>query len=809
MPDEATAPPSESVTDGAAHLRAHLRLPVEGMTCATCAGRIEIALSKLPDVHAQVNLATNEAWIDYNAALSSPQQLANAIEDAGYGVPRDHIDLLIEGMTCASCVSRVEKALANVPGVEKAEVNLATERANVTFVPGAMRPLDLISAVEDAGYSASVFGDDADRQAVADARDAAKRRTEAVHLVLAMALATPLLLPMFGMPVSPWIQFALATPVQFWLGARFYIAGWKAVRAGAGNMDLLVALGTSSAYFFSLWLMFQPHVHHLYFEASAVIITLVLLGKWLEGRARRSTGAAIRSLMALRPDVARVERNGEVIEVPVAAVGVGDVVIIRPGERAPVDGRIISGASALDESLITGESLPVEKQEGDRVVGGSINGSGFLRVATQAVGAQSTLSRIIALVESAQAKKAPVQKLVDKVAAIFVPVVLGIAALTFLGWWLIAGEPGAGVIAAVSVMVIACPCALGLATPTAFMVGTGVAARAGILIRDAEALEHGRSINAIILDKTGTLTEGKPAVTDVIALTMSDDELVRLAAGAQQGSEHPLAHAILARHGENNSSPLPRLESFTAHVGRGLVAVVEGRSIAIGNRRLMQENGIETSALEERVAALETQGRTVMWVADLAPSPQLLGAIGVADPIKPHAREAVARLIALGVTPRLVTGDNVLTARAVALQIGIEDVAAGVLPEGKAAQVEEMRAAGKRVGMVGDGVNDAPALAAADVGIAMGTGADVAMNAAGVTLMRGDPLLIADAIGISRATYRKIQQGLFWAFIYNVIGIPLAAFGLLDPIYAGAAMALSSVSVVVNALTLRRWTPRG
>ncbi len=803
MPDEAALPPSESPTTK----RAQLRLPVEGMTCATCAGRIETALAKLPGVHAQVNLANDEAWIDYDPAASSPQRLAETIEDAGYGVPRERLELSIEGMTCASCVSRVEKALADVSGVEKAEVNLATEKASVTYLPGATRPLDLIAAVEDAGYGASVVGDDADRQAEADAREAAKRRTETIHVALAVAFSAPLLLPMFGVPVSPWIQFALATPVQFWLGARFYVAGWKAVRAGAGNMDLLVALGTSAAYFFSIWLMFQPHVHHLYFEAPAVVITLVLLGKWLEARARRSTSAAIRSLMALRPDTARIERDGEVIEVPVAVVGVGDVVVIRPGERAPVDGRILSGVSALDESLVTGESLPVEKQIGDRVIGGSINGSGFLRVQTQAVGAQSTLSRIIALVESAQAKKAPVQKLVDKVAAIFVPVVLGIAALTFLGWWLIAGDAGAGVIAAVSVMVIACPCALGLATPTAFMVGTGVAARAGILIRDAEALEHGRSIDAIILDKTGTLTEGKPAVTDIIALAMSDDELVRLTAGAQQGSEHPLAHAILMRHGD--SIPLPPLDSFTAHVGRGLIASMEGRSIAIGNRRLMQENGVDASALEERVAALETQGRTVMWVADLAPAPHLIGAIGVADPIKPHAREAVARLKALGVMPRMVTGDNERTARAVALQVGIEDVAAGVLPEGKAAQVETLRSAGKRVGMVGDGVNDAPALAAADVGIAMGAGADVAMNAAGVTLMRSDPLLIADAIGVSRATYRKIQQGLFWAFIYNVIGIPLAALGMLDPVYAGAAMAMSSVSVVANALTLRRWKPGG
>ncbi len=785
--------------------RSALRLPVEGMTCATCAGRIETALRKLPGVSADVNLASNEAWIEYDPTRATPHQLVSAIEDAGYDVPRAQTQLAVEGMTCASCVGRVEKALLAVPGVERAEVNLATERATVAFLPGATRPLDLVAAIEDAGYGASVVGHEADAQAQADARDAARRRAESIRLIVALALAAPLTLGMAGVHIPGWVQLALATPVQFWLGARFYVAGWKAVRAGAGNMDLLVALGTSAAYFFSVWLLWQGHAAHLFFEAATVVIALVLLGKWLEGRARRSTSAAIRGLMALRPDTARVERGGEVIEVTAAAVGVGDVVVIRPGERAPVDGRILTGSSALDESLITGESLPVEKDPGDRVTGGSINGAGFLRVETTAVGAQSTLSRIITLVESAQSHKAPVQKLVDRVSAIFVPVVLAVALLTFLGWWLIRGEPGAGLIAAVSVMVIACPCALGLATPTAFMVGTGVAARAGILIRDAEALERGRDIDTMILDKTGTLTEGKPSVTDVLTTgEATGPELVRLAAGAQQGSEHPLAHAILAAYG---AAPLPRLDAFTAHVGRGLLAQVDGRSIAIGNRRLMGDHGVATNALEQQVADLETDGRTVMWIADTGPPARLLGAIGVSDPIKPHAREAIARLDALGVKPILVTGDNERTARAVAAKVGVYEVAAGVLPEGKAAVVEKLRSEGRRVGMVGDGVNDAPALAAADVGIAMGTGADVAMNAAGVTLMRGEPMLIADAIGISRATYAKIRQGLFWAFIYNVVGIPLAAFGMLDPVYAGAAMALSSVSVVANALTLRLWKP--
>ncbi len=781
--------------------RANIVLPIEGMTCATCAGRVESALAKLPGVSAQVNLAGEQAHIAYDPQSATPTDLVCAIEAAGYDVPSAHYRLTIEGMTCATCVGRVEKALLGVPGITKAEVNLATETADVEGV--GVRAVDLIGAVKDAGYGARLLTDDAGRNAQAEARDAARRRAEGWRVVAAIALAAPLMLPMFGIPLPGWVQLLLATPVQFVLGGRFYVAAWKAVRAGSGNMDLLVALGTSAAYFFSLWLLTQPHAHHLYFEAAAVVIALVLLGKWLETRAKRSTTLAIRSLMALRPENARIERNGTEIEVPVSAVSVGDVVVMRPGERAPVDGRIIEGQSALDESLITGESLPVEKHAGDKVIGGSINGSGLLRVETIAVGAQSALARIIALVESAQAKKAPVQKLVDRVSAVFVPVVLVVAAITLAGWSL-AGDFAGGLIAAVSVMVIACPCALGLATPTAFMVGTGAAARAGILIRDPQALEHGRNVDTVILDKTGTLTEGKPAVTDIIALApTSEGDLLRLAAAAQQGSEHPLAHAILTHYRE--TTPLPRVEQFQSQTGRGLTANVDGRALAIGNRRLMGEHNIDASALEARAAELEIQGRTVMWIGECTEQPRLLGVIGVADPIKPHAAQAVQRLIAAGVTPYLITGDNERTAAYVAQLVGVERVFAGVLPEGKAAAVEGLRKEGRHVAMVGDGVNDAPALAAADVGIAMGAGADVAMNTAGVTLMRSDPLLIADAIDISRATYAKIRQGLFWAFVYNVVGMPIAAFGLLDPVYAGAAMALSSFSVVANALLLRRW----
>ncbi len=781
-----------------------LSIPVEGMTCASCAGRIEAALCALPGVSAQVNLAAERAQISFDPALTAPAALASAIEDAGYGVPHETLELKIGGMTCASCVGRVEKALAAVPGVVSALVNLATEKASVEAQQGVLRPADLAAAVEDAGYEAEILTGDNARDAQIAAADAARMVHERWRVIVALALALPLTLPMFGVMLPFWLQFALATPVQFVLGWRFYVAGYKALRAGAGNMDLLVALGTSVAYGYSLWLMAQPHVHHLYFEAASIVIALVLLGKWLESRAKRSTTIAIRSLMALRPQTARVERGGGEVEVPVSAVALGDVVVVRPGERLPVDGRILSGASAVDESLLTGESLPVEKATGHHVTGGAINGEGLLRVETTAVGEQSTLARIIALVEHAQANKAPVQKLVDKVSAIFVPVVVAIAALTFLGWWLIMSDPAGGLLAAVSVMVIACPCALGLATPTAFMVGTGAAARAGILIRDQEALERAHALDTVVLDKTGTITEGRPAVTEMLPATgVTEEELLRVAAGAQQGSEHPLAHAILTRA---EGLARDRLDQFRNRTGMGLEAVLGGRRIVIGNRALMGEAGVAVTELSARAEELETEGRTVMWLADAAP-PRLLGIIAVRDQLKPGARQAVADLAALGIQTILLTGDNERTAAVVAREVGVTRVKAGVLPAGKAAEIEALRAQGRHVAMVGDGVNDAPALAAADVGMAMGTGADVAMNTAAITLMRGDPLLIADAISISRATYATIRRGLFWAFAYNVVGIPLAAMGLLSPVFAGAAMALSSVSVVANALLLRRWRP--
>ncbi len=781
--------------------RARVSLPIEGMTCATCAGRVEAALTRLPGVAASVNLATQTAEVRYDPATLGLDRLVGAVADAGYEVPPDRWELAIEGMTCATCAGRVERALAQVPGTTRAEVNLATERAVVEGV--GLSPAALIGAVRDAGYDAELQTGDVERERARDAAEAARARRELAQVAAAALLTAPLVLTMAGLALPGWLALVLSAPVQFVIGARFYIAAFKALRAGTGNMDLLVALGTSAAWLYSAWLVASGAGGHTYFEAATVVITLVLLGKWLEARARRSTGSAIRALMSLRPQTARVERNGGEIELPAAALVVGDVVVVRPGERLPSDGLLLSGISQVDESLLTGESLPIDKQPGDAVVGGAINGSGLLRIETTAIGEHSLLARIIALVGNAQAKKAPVQRLVDRVAAVFVPVVLACALLTLLGWTLLAGNFPAGLVAAVAVLVIACPCALGLATPTALMAGTGAAARAGILIRDVEALERAHRIDTVILDKTGTLTEGRPVVTDIVPQGISEDALLALAAAAQTGSEHPLARAVLARAA---GLTLPPLGAFQSQPGRGLTAQVGGRRVAIGNRALMAAHGVAPS-LAAAAERLEVQGRTVTWIAALEPAPVLLGLIAMMDQIRPTAAAAVRRLQAAGIETVLLTGDNARTAQAVAAELGIVRVLAEVLPEGKAAEVGRLQQAGRRVAMVGDGVNDAPALALADVGIAMGGGADVAMETAGITLMRSDPLLIADALAISRATWRKIRQNLFWAFFYNVLGIPLAGLGLLNPMIAGAAMAFSSVTVVSNALLLRRWRP--
>jgi len=792
------------------------RFPVEGMTCASCVARVEKALGAVAGVtEVSVNFATEQASVQAGRNVSM-HALQSAVEKAGYAVAEQSLRLKIGDMTCASCVARVEKALKQVPGVLSAEVNLATETAEVKVTGGAVTLAQIIAAVDKAGYRAWPL--QADTESAAG--PASKTGPDWWPVALAAALSAPLALPMVGLlfgkmwMLDGWLQWLLATPVQFWLGARFYRAGYKAVRAGAGNMDLLVALGTSAAYGLSVYQLLvygsggDHGMAHLYFEASSVVITLVLLGKWMEARAKRQTTEAIRALNALRPDTARRRRNGLDEEVPVSEVRVGDLVVVRPGERIAVDGQITEGATEVDESLITGESLPVNKHAGDRVTGGAVNAEGLIVVRTTAVGAESTLARIVRMVESAQAKKAPIQRLVDQVSAVFVPVVIVIAAVTLLGWGLATGNWETAILNAVAVLVIACPCALGLATPTAIMVGTGAAAKHGILIKDAEALEVAHRVQVVAFDKTGTLTEGKPELVALEPLGASRDAVLAWAAAIQSGSEHPLAKAVTALALKDQLS-VPAASQVRAVAGRGMSAMVEGRELRLGSPRFMQELGVDLAAFAARAQALEAEGRTVSWLADVSGAPQLLALLAFGDTLKASAAPAVASLHALGIKTALVTGDNRGSAQAVAQQLGIDIVHSQVLPENKAALIGQLRqqvtAGGGRVAMVGDGINDAPALAAADVGIAMSTGTDVAMHAAGITLMRGNPALVADAIDISRRTYAKIRQNLFWAFFYNVVGIPLAAFGLLSPVIAGAAMAFSSVSVVSNALLLRRW----
>lgn len=783
-------------------------LPVSGMTCASCAGRVERALLKVPGVAAaNVNLANEQVRIEGDDL--GVATLIEAVEKAGYGVPVQSIELNIEGMTCASCVGRVERALLKVPGVRSAAVNLASERAHLEVI-GTPDPAVLIQAVEAAGYQASV-GDQ--QQPAQDAERRLQRERWAV--IAALLLAAPLVLPMFAelfgghWMLPAWIQFLLATPVQFILGARFYVAGWKAVRAGAGNMDLLVAIGTSAGYGLSLyqwWATPAGQMPHLYFEASAVVIALVLLGKYLESRAKRQTSAAIRALEALRPDRATRVVDGREEDVAIAALRLGDLVLVRPGERFPVDGEVVEGESQADEALISGESLPVNKAPGDRITGGAINGEGRLLVRTTALGGETVLARIIRLVEDAQAAKAPIQKLVDKVSQVFVPAVLVIAVFTLIGWLLTGAPVEVALINAVAVLVIACPCALGLATPAAIMAGTGVAARHGILIKDAEALEVAHAVNAVAFDKTGTLTSGKPQIIHLHAVDGDEARILRLAGALQRGSEHPLARAVLERC-EADGIAVPDVQKSQALSGRGIAGTLDGQQLALGNRRMLEEYGLQPGELLDTAQRWEAEGRTLSWLVEQAPELRILGLFAFGDSLKDGAAAAIAGLAARHIRSHLITGDNRGSARVVAEALHIDDVHAEVLPADKAATVAELKKGGAVVAMVGDGINDAPALAAADVGIAMGGGTDVAMHAAGITLMRGDPRLVPAALEISRRTYRKIQQNLFWAFIYNLVGIPLAAFGFLSPVVAGAAMALSSVSVVSNALLLRSWKP--
>jgi Cu+-exporting ATPase len=818
--------------------RRALTLPIEGMTCASCVARVERALAKVPGVaSASVNLATEQAAVEADRGVSA-LELAGVVERAGYSVPRRTVELDIAEMTCASCVARVERALRAVPGVVNATVNLATERASIEMLDGAASVHDLLQAVQRAGYGGREHAGGVTAPTMTTARAGGAALGDGVWVLLAAAFSAPLVLPMLGdlfgqhWMLPGWLQWLLATPVQFGAGARFYRAGWKALRAGAGNMDLLVALGTSAAYGLSVWTLWTDasDMPALYFESAAVVITLVRLGKWLEARAKRRTTDAIRALQALRPATARRwdAATGQERECPIEDVRVGDTLRVRPGERLPLDGTVLEGTSHVDESMLTGESLPVVKQSGARVTGGTLNGEGLLALRVDAVGAETQLARIVRLVESAQARKAPVQQLVDRVSAVFVPVVVAIAALTLIGWGWAAGDWSQATLRAVSVLVIACPCALGLATPAALMAGTGVAARHGILIKDAQALEVAYRVRTVAFDKTGTLTLGQP---QLLALEPAASgaplaPLLGLAAALQAGSEHPLARAVeraWQAHVRSVGPTATRVAAtdLQAVAGRGVRGRVDGREIAIASARWLQELHIDAAALAVKAQALAQQGSTVSWLVELAPKPRALAMLAFGDAVKPHAAAAVAALQRQGLATVLISGDNAAAVRSVAQTLGIEHVRAEVLPGDKALQVEALKRDGlggtnaakaAAVAMVGDGVNDAPALAAADVGIAMadpsGGGTDVAMEAAGITLMTGDPLRVVDAIDISRRTVAKIRQNLFWAFAYNVVGIPLAAFGALTPVVAGAAMALSSVSVISNALLLQRWKPR-
>ncbi len=765
-----------------------LTLPISGMSCASCTGRVERALAAVPGVASvQVNLASEDAVVIGTATLP---ELDGALRQAGYALREQVVELQVTGMSCASCVGRVERALAAVPGVLAVAVNLASERATLQVLAGTS--LDSLTlALDRAGYG------------VASGEAAARFPRELVELTAAGVLAAPFLIGMLGMGIGQdwmpggWWQLALATPLQFVLGARFYRGALGALRAGAGNMDLLVALGTSAAFALSLWQLLAGH-HHLYFEAAALVIFFVLVGKYMESRAKHATAGAILALLDLKPRTATRLEGGVEREVPAALLKLEDIAVIRPGERVPADGVVTEGEAGVDESALTGESQAVAKAPGAKLSTGTVVQDGRLIMRVTAIGEETVLARVAALVAAAQASRAPIQKMVDRVSAIFVPVVIGIAALSFIGWMLQGAGAEAALMHAVSVLVIACPCALGLATPAAIMAGTGAAARAGILLRDAESIERAAGITLVAFDKTGTLTEGRPIL---VARHEAEAGALRLAAGLQQGSEHPLARALLAAH----AGAPPAVAAFRALPGRGVQGVVEGRELRLGSPRLLLESGAAPEP--ELVAAAEEEsakGRTLAWLVE---GPRVLALFAFEDAVKKHAAAAVADLKSMGLRVAVLSGDSPAAAGALGARLGLAEIEAGLLPADKSSRIAAWQRAGEHVAMVGDGVNDAPALAAADLGIAMGTGTDAAMAAAGVTLLRGDPAMVPQALELMRRTRSKIRQNLFWAFAYNAAGLPLAALGGLSPALAGAAMAASSVSVLGNALLLARWRP--
>ncbi|MFD2114316.1 heavy metal translocating P-type ATPase [Paenibacillus yanchengensis] len=793
-------------------------LQISGMTCAACANRIEKGLNKLDGVTAaNVNFALEKASVTYDPNKVNLDNVEQMIRKLGYETIKETAQFQLEGMTCAACATRIEKGLSKMPGVSSATVNFALETARIEYSPEEVSTADLQAKVKQLGYKALVKEEG---QSTGDRREKELRRQKLMLLVSAL-LSLPLLWTMVGhfsftswiyMPeilMNPWFQFALATPVQFIIGWHFYVGAYKALRNGSANMDVLIALGTSAAYFYSLYLTLDwtfnssggHHMPSLYYETSAVLITLVVMGKLFETQAKGRTSEAIKSLMGLQAKTALVMRDGQELTIPIEEVIVGDVVLVRPGDKIPVDGEVLEGLSSVDESMLTGESIPIEKKVGDPVIGATINKNGVLRIRATRVGKETALAQIVKVVEEAQGSKAPIQRVADKISGVFVPIVVGIALATFAVWYFFV-EPGnfAGSLEkAIAVLVIACPCALGLATPTSIMAGSGRSAEIGILFKGGEHLEQTHRIDTIILDKTGTVTKGKPELTDV--MTIGDETtFLRLVGAAEKNSEHPLAEAIVAGIQARNIE-LPAIESFEAIPGYGIAAVVEGNNVLIGTRRLMDKYNVDATAAFPVMEKMEESGKTAMLAAI---DGKYAGMVAVADTIKETSAAAVRRLKEMGIQVIMITGDNARTAKAIATEVGIDHVLAEVLPEGKADEVKKLQAAGKKVAMVGDGINDAPALATADIGMAIGTGTDIAMEAADVTLMRGDLSSIPDAIFMSRKTMSNIRQNLFWALGYNTLGIPIAAIGLLAPWVAGAAMALSSVSVVLNSLRLQR-----
>ncbi|QQE78434.1 heavy metal translocating P-type ATPase [Alicyclobacillus sp. SO9] len=781
---------------------AEYTVPVEGMTCASCSARIEKNVSKLPGVkEINVNLASERARVVLDAATTW-EQVVERIEKTGYTVPTREVELNIEGMTCASCVARIEKVVGRLDAVKSVHVNLASEKAHIEYVPGIIQDEDLLKAVEKAGYSATFAS-----QTAAEDEKLRKQRQykkEVITFWGGVILTLPLVIQLFyelfgGQAFMPnWVSWLLATPVEFYVGWRFYIGAYHSLRGGAANMDVLVALGTGVAYFYSVVLMLLGS-SNIYFDTSATVVTLIYMGKLLETKAKAKSSSAVESLAKLGAKVAHVIRDGNEADVPVEELQVDDVVRVRPGEKIPTDGVVLEGTSAVDESFLTGESMPVEKAVGDTVVGAAVNQTSAFMMKVTKVGADTALSQVIRLVDQAQGSKAPVQRLADQISGIFVPIVLGISLVTLLAWGLITGNWSHALFAAVAVLVIACPCSLGLATPTAIMVGTGLGAESGILIKGGEHLEQAHKVNTVVFDKTGTITSGKPAVTDVWTTDVSTEELIASAAALESQSEHPLGAAVVT-YAKDKKFTINTAVNVKAIPGKGIEGTVGEQTIRIGNRRWLEETGIHEFP-DEVLNNYENAAKTAILVAS---SEKLLGVLAIADTIKQDAKQTVDELKGLGIDVWMITGDNERTASAVAAQVGIDHVIAGVLPADKASKVDELRKGGKIVAMVGDGINDAPALATADIGIAMGTGADVALEAADIALMHGSTQGVADAIKLSKSTMRKIRQNLFWAFFYNVLGIPLAAFGILSPIIAGAAMAFSSVSVVSNSLILKR-----